>query len=63
MVRTLVRKVTNNLYLLRLDDDQVRYFEGIWHIPEGITYNAYLLTLQDKNVLIDTWKHTYAENS
>ncbi len=61
MVKTLVRKVADNLYLLRLDDDKVRYFEGIWYIPEGITYNAYLLTLQDKNVLIDAWKHTYAE--
>jgi len=54
MVRFLTRKIADNLHLLRLDDDQVRYFEGLWEVPEGITYNAYLLVLHDKYVLIDT---------
>jgi len=60
MVRFLTRKIADNLYLLRLDDDQIRYFEGLWEVPEGITYNAYLLVHHDKYVLIDTWKHAYA---
>ena len=49
------------LYLLRVDDDQVKYFEATWEIPEGITYNAYLLKLDNAVVLFDAWKKDYAE--
>jgi len=49
-----------DLYVLRIDDENTRFFEALWDIPEGITYNAYLL-ISEKAVLFDTWKHTYAE--
>ncbi|RLE42438.1 FprA family A-type flavoprotein [Candidatus Woesearchaeota archaeon] len=60
-MKTHIVKITPQLYLLRLDDDKTRYFEAIWEIPEGITYNSYLLLGQDKNILFDTWKHTYTQ--
>ena len=58
-MRTFVKKITEDLYLLRIDDDQTKYFEALWSIPEGVTYNAYLLITSDKVVLFDSWKRTY----
>ena len=60
MVKIHVDKVMKDLYVLRIDDENTRFFEALWDIPEGITYNAYLL-ISEKAVLFDTWKHTYAE--
>ena len=59
MVRVIKEKITKDLYLLRLDDDETRFFEALWEIPEGITYNAYVLTTSEGNVLFDGWKNTY----
>ncbi|NJE04734.1 FprA family A-type flavoprotein [Thermococcus sp. M36] len=49
------------LYLLRVDDDRIRYFEATWDIPEGITYNAYLMKLDDAVVLFDVTKGDYTD--
>lgn len=38
MVRTYVDKVVDELYVLRIDDKNTKYFEALWYIPEGITY-------------------------
>ncbi|MDP7982362.1 MAG: hypothetical protein RAK18_04195 [Conexivisphaerales archaeon] len=43
MVKYLVKDVDKEVKLLRLDDDRIMFFEAVWHIPEGITYNAYLI--------------------
>jgi len=51
--RVLAEKVVNNLYVLRVNDDKVKYFESLWYIPEGITYNAYVLLTKDNVVLFD----------
>ncbi len=59
MVR--IKQVAEDLYLLRMDDTRVKYFEAVWEIPEGITYNAYLLKTDDGAVLFDTWKQNYEE--
>ncbi len=60
MVKVIVRDVPP-FKLLRLDDDEVRYFESLWLIPEGITYNAYLLPTSEGWVLFDTWKVGYED--
>ncbi len=39
----------------------MKYFEALWSIPEGITYNAYLLTTPNKIILFDSWKKKYAD--
>jgi len=61
MQKALVEKVKRSIYLLRLNDSEVKYFEGLWYIPEGITYNAYVATLPEGVVLFDGWKHVYSE--
>ena len=48
-----VREVTKDLYWVGGNDRRVTMFENIHPIPEGISYNSYLL-LDDKNVLLDT---------
>ncbi len=61
-VRKRVYELAENLYLLRLDDNKTKYFEAIWPIPEGVTYNSYLLLTGEGAILFDSWKHSYAED-
>ncbi|MEM4788445.1 MAG: FprA family A-type flavoprotein [Ignisphaera sp.] len=61
MPKIHIDKVVENLYILRVDDDEVKYFEALWSIPEGITYNSYILITNEGVVLFDSWKHTYAD--
>ncbi|NJE61151.1 FprA family A-type flavoprotein [Thermococcus sp. 21S7] len=49
------------LYIIRVDDDRIRYFEATWDIPEGITYNAYLMKLDGATVLFDLSKTEYTD--
>lgn len=48
-----VRKVTEDLYSIGGDDRVLSLFENIHPIPEGVSYNSYLL-LDEKTVLLDT---------
>lgn len=48
-----VREVTKDLYWIGGNDRRISMFENIHPIPEGISYNSYLL-LGEKNVLLDT---------
>lgn len=48
-----VRKVTEDLYWVGVNDKRIELFENIHPIPEGVSYNAYLL-LDEKTVLFDT---------
>ncbi|WP_456366977.1 FprA family A-type flavoprotein [Thermococcus sp.] len=49
------------LYIIRVDDDRIKYFEATWDIPEGITYNAYLMKLEGAVVLFDATKANYTD--
>jgi len=57
----IVKRIAGNLHVLRVDDPDTRFFEGLWEIPEGITYNAYVLTTDEGSVVFDTWKGRYAD--
>lgn len=57
----IVDKLLDNLYLLRINDLRTKFFEGIWHIPEGITYNAYVLKTSEGVILFDGWKKNYGD--
>ncbi len=48
-----VREVTKDLYWVGGNDRRLTLFENIHPIPEGISYNSYLL-LDEKTVLLDT---------
>ncbi len=61
MVKYVKYRLSKDVYLLRLDDLYIKFFEGIWYIPEGITYNSYLITTDEGSILIDGWKREYSE--
>ena len=48
-----VRKVTEDLYWVGVNDKRLHLFENIHPIPEGVSYNAYVL-MDEKTVLFDT---------
>jgi flavorubredoxin len=48
-----VRNVTEDLYWIGANDHRLSLFENIHPIPEGVSYNAYVL-LDEKTVLFDT---------
>ena len=47
------RSVTGDLYWVGGDDRRLAMFEGVYSVPDGVSYNAYLL-LDEKTVLFDT---------
>ncbi len=48
----LIVKIAENIFYVGIDDKQTRFFEGIWPIPNGISYNSYLI-IDDKIALIE----------
>lgn len=48
-----VRKVTDDLYWVGVNDKRLHLFENIHPIPRGVSYNSYLLR-DEKTVLFDT---------
>ncbi|MBP2024661.1 FprA family A-type flavoprotein [Peptoniphilus stercorisuis] len=54
-----VRKVTEDLYWVGVNDKRIDLFENIFPIPRGVSYNSYLL-LDEKTVLFDTVDWAYA---
>jgi len=58
----LVKKISDKVYLIRVDDRKTRYFEGIWYIPEGVTYNSYLYIGDNRIILFDTVKEIFHDD-
>ena len=48
-----VKKVLPDLLWIGADDRRVPVFEGVYEVPDGMSYNSYLL-LDDKTVVFDT---------
>ena len=48
-----IRKVTDDLTWVGSNDRRLSLFEGVYSIPEGVSYNSYVL-LDEKTVLFDT---------
>ncbi len=48
-----VRAVTKDLYWVGGNDRRLAMFEGVYSVPDGVSYNSYLL-LDGKTVLFDT---------
>ncbi len=47
------RKIQDDLYWVGANDRRLAMFEGVYSVPDGVSYNAYVL-LDDKTVLFDT---------
>ena len=48
-----VKKITNDLFWVGVNDRRLSMFEGIYRVPHGVSYNSYIL-LDEKTVLFDT---------
>ena len=48
-----IRKITEDLIWLGASDRRLALFENIYPVPEGVSYNSYLV-LDEKTVLVDT---------
>lgn len=48
-----IRKVQDDLLWVGGNDRRLALFEGVYAVPDGISYNSYLL-LDEKTVLLDT---------
>ncbi len=47
------KKITNDITWVGANDRRLAMFEGVYSVPDGVSYNSYLL-LDDKTVLFDT---------
>lgn len=47
------RKVKEDLYWVGANDRRLAMFEGVYSVPDGVSYNSYLL-MDEKTVLFDT---------
>lgn len=47
------RKILDDLIWVGADDRRLACFEGVYGVPDGVSYNSYLM-LDEKNVLFDT---------
>lgn len=48
-----VKKITDDLTWIGANDRRLAMFEGVYSVPNGVSYNSYLL-LDDKTVVFDT---------
>lgn len=45
--------ITNDIFYIGADDKEIRIFEGQYDVPNGMSYNSYLIK-DEKNVVLDT---------
>lgn len=45
--------ITNDVFYIGADDKEIRIFEGQYDVPNGMSYNSYLIK-DEKNVVLDT---------
>ena len=53
--------IAEDISWVGVNDHVTHLFESIWPLPQGISYNAYLLR-DEKNVLFDTVKEGFFPN-
>ena len=54
-----VRKIVDDLYWVGGSDHRLELFENIHPIPDGVSYNAYVL-LDEKTVYLILWTGRFA---
>jgi len=52
--RVSVHKIQKDFYMIKAEDTSIKYFEGLWEIPEGVTYNSYVLIGDEGSAVFDT---------
>ncbi len=46
-------KITDSIYYVGVDDRDIDLFESQYAVPEGVSYNSYIL-MDEKIVIMDT---------
>lgn len=54
------QKIFQNVICLTANDRQIKKFENLWELENGISYNCYLLK-GEKNILIDTVEKSFSD--
>ncbi len=54
---TNVIPIKENIYWVGVNDYETQLFEAVWPLPEGVSYNSYLI-VDEKVALVDAVKHT-----
>lgn len=52
-VRIMIKKVTNTIYYIGVNDHKIDLFEGQYQVLNGISYNSYLIE-DEKIAIMDT---------
>ena len=47
------REIADNVFYVGADDKDIKLFEGQYHVPNGMSYNSYIIK-DEKNVILDT---------
>lgn len=50
----MIRNITDNVLYVGVNDRTTERFEGLWPLPNGVSYNAYLVKGEVKTAVIDT---------
>lgn len=58
-----IREITNDVYYVGVNDRTTDRFEGLWPLPNGVSYNSYIVKGQEKTALIDSVEVGYVQNS
>jgi flavorubredoxin len=57
MIMECYTKIDKDFYYIGYSDRRINLFENVYPVPEGVSYNSYLL-LDNKTVLFDTVDHS-----
>ena len=49
-----MKQIDKNIFYVGVNDRNKTLFEGLWPLPAGVSYNAYLIMGDEKTCLIDT---------
>jgi anaerobic nitric oxide reductase flavorubredoxin len=60
MANNLPLPLSSNVNWVGVNDTETPLFEGLWRIPEGVSYNSYLIVGSEKTALIDSVHEKYA---
>ena len=62
---SIMKKISERIYYIGVNDDTKTLFEGLWPLPYGVSYNSYIVA-DEKVALIDTvepdFEEEYLEN-
>ena len=57
---SIMKKISERIYYIGVNDDTKTLFEGLWPLPYGVSYNSYIVA-DEKVALIDTVEHDFEE--